>query len=66
MYRTLRFELKLFPYTLSVRQHLKESDVTYKVEFARWAVSRSGVFDSVWFSNESHFLIWKPGFMMKR
>ena len=54
-YRTLRFELKLYPYTLSVMQHLKDSDVMYRLEFARWAASHPGILDNVWFSDESHF-----------
>ena len=55
VYRTLGFELKLYPCTLSVMQHLKDSDVMYRLEFAQWAASHPGIFYNVWFSCESHF-----------
>ena len=35
VYRMLRFDLKYFPYSISVMQHLKESDIESRIEFAR-------------------------------
>ena len=33
VYRMLRFDLKYFPYCISVMQHLKESDIESHIEF---------------------------------
>ena len=33
VYRMLRFDLKYFPYGISVMQHLKESDIESRIEF---------------------------------
>ena len=39
VYRMLRFDLKYFPYAISLMQHLKESDIPSRIEFARWMFS---------------------------
>ena len=35
VYRMLRFDLKYFPYSIPVMQHLKQSDIGSRIEFAR-------------------------------
>ena len=35
VYKMLRFDLNYFPCNISVMQHLKESDIESRIEFAR-------------------------------
>ncbi len=53
--RILKYDLELKPYKLSVMQHLKEGDVTTRMEFANWALANPEVIDVTWFSDEAHF-----------
>lgn len=55
VYRTLRYDLELFPYTVPMMQHLKESDIAMRLEFARWM--NIDISDTVWFTDESHFYL---------
>ena len=55
VYRILRFDLKLFPYTISVMQHLKQSDIESRLDFATWMKDRLNILDRIWFSDEFHF-----------
>ena len=55
VYRMLRFDLKYFPYSISVMQHLKESDIESRIEFARWMKDHLEIVNKMWFSDESHF-----------
>ena len=43
VYRILRFDLKLFPYTISVMQHLKQSDIESRLAFAMWMKDRLNI-----------------------
>lgn len=36
VYRILLYDLKLFPYTVPMMQHLKKSDIAMRLEFAQW------------------------------
>ena len=36
VHRMLGFDLKLTPYTISVMQHLKESDIESRLHFTHW------------------------------
>ena len=38
VYRMLRLDLKLTPYTISNMQHLKPSDINYRIQFGRWMI----------------------------
>jgi len=57
VYRMFRFDLKYFPNTISVMQHLKESDVESRVEFARWMQKHLELLSPMWFSDEYHFYL---------
>lgn len=37
-YRALHFDLRLFPYSLSIVQHLKETDINRRLKFAQWMI----------------------------
>lgn len=54
-HRILRYDLKLTPYTLSVRQHLKDSDIESRLRFAHWMNENENIADILWFSDEAHF-----------
>ena len=45
VYRMLKFDLKYFPYSISVMQHLKESDV----KFSRWMRDHLEIVNKMWF-----------------
>ena len=55
VYRMLRFDLKLTPYTVSIMQHLKPSDIDYRIQFGRWMIEHDDIIEHVWFSDEAHF-----------
>ena len=58
VHRILKFDLKLIPYKISVMQHLKETDIRSRLEFAHWILSRpdsENLTDAIWFSDEAHF-----------
>jgi hypothetical protein len=57
VYRTLRFDLKLTPYTIPVLQHLKDSDVSQRFDFSVWMTDNAEILTNVWFSDESHFYL---------
>ena len=57
VYRMLRFDLKYFPYSISVMQHLKEFDIESRIEFARWMKDHLEIVNKMWFSDESHFYL---------
>lgn len=57
VYRALRFDLSLFPYSLSIMQHLKETDINSRLDFARWMIDNEDVIEKIWFSDESHFYL---------
>ena len=57
IYRMLRFDLKYFPYSISVMQHLKESDIESRIEFARRMKDHLKIVNKMWFSDESHFYL---------
>ena len=50
VHRMLRFEIKLTPYTISVMQHFKDSDIESRLHFAHDQIA-----DVIWFSDEAHF-----------
>ena len=60
VYRMLKFDLNLFPYTIPIMQHLKESDVDSRLEFAIWMKDHLDIVDCLWFSDESHFHLNSP------
>ena len=53
----LRFDLKLTPYTISIMQHLKPSDIDYRIQFGRWMIEHD-IIEHVWFSDEAHFYLY--------
>ena len=53
-YRMLRLDLKYFPYSISVIQHLKESDIESRIEFARWMKDHLEIGNKMWFSDGFH------------
>ena len=55
VYRTLKYDLKVTPYTVPVLQHLKDTDITERVKFSDWMLANSNVLGNIWFSDESHF-----------
>lgn len=58
VHRILKFDLKLISYKISVMQHLKETDIISRLEFAHWILSRpdsENLTDAKWFSDEAHF-----------
>lgn len=57
VYRMLRFDLKLKPYTISIMQHLKPSDIDSRLAFATWMKDRPDIADNTWFSDEAHFYL---------
>lgn len=60
VYRTLRYDLKFFRYTVPMMQHLKESDIAMRFEFAQWMTNNIDIADTVWFTDESHFYLNSP------
>ena len=46
VYRMLRFDLKLTPYTISIKQHLKDSDISSRLAFATWMKDRPEIADN--------------------
>lgn len=36
VFRVLRFDLNLTPYEISIMQHLKQTDISSRLEFANW------------------------------
>ena len=57
VYRMLRFDLKYFPYCISVIQHLKESDIESRIGVARWMKDHLEIVKKMWYSDESHFYL---------
>jgi hypothetical protein len=57
VYRMLRYDLKLTPYTISIRQHLKASDISSRLAFATWMKDRPDIAVNTWFSDEAHFYL---------
>ena len=55
VHRMLRFDLKLTPYTISMMQHLKDSDIESKLHFAICMKENDQIADVIWFSDETHF-----------
>ena len=55
VHRMLRFDLKLTPYTISVMQHLKDSDTESRLHFAHWMKENDQITDVIWFLDEAHF-----------
>lgn len=53
VYRMPRFDLKLIPYSVPILQHLKESDIAYRVQFGKWIQEHENIVDKVWFSDEA-------------
>lgn len=52
VHRILKFDLKLIPYKISVMQHLKETNIRSRLEFAHWILSRpdsENLTDAIWF-----------------
>ena len=45
VYRVLKYDLDLVPYKISIMQHLKPSDIAYRINFANWAANQT---DDVW------------------
>ena len=56
IHRMLLFDLKLIPYTISVMQHLKESDIAGRRGFARWMKEHIEIL-VLWFSDKAHFYL---------
>ena len=48
---------KYFPYSISVMQHLKESDIESRIEFTTWMRGHLEIVNKMWFSDESHFYL---------
>lgn len=57
VFRMLKYDLKLTPYTISIMQHLKPTDITSRLSFARWMVANIHIVDNIWFSDEAHFFL---------
>lgn len=58
VHRMLKYDLKLTPYKISIMQHLKETDISSRMEFAAWMKSQPNNFaDTIWFSDEAHFYL---------
>ena len=59
VYRMLRFDLKLTPYTISITgmRHLKPSDIDYRIQFGRWMIEHDNNIKHAWFSDEAHFYL---------
>ena len=57
IHRMLRFDLTLTPYTISVTQHLKDSDIESILQFAHWMKENDENADVIWFSDEAHFYL---------
>ena len=55
LHRMLPYDLKLTPYTVSIMQHLKQSDVESRLSFARRMITNNDIADKIWFSDEAHF-----------
>ena len=55
VYRMLRFDLKLTLYTISVMQHLKDSDTESRQHFVHWMKENDQITDVIWFSDEANF-----------
>ena len=49
VYRMLRYDLKLTPYTISVKQHLKDSDISSRLAFAEWMKTRPEIADHTYY-----------------
>ena len=50
VYRMLRFDLKLTPFTIS-------SDIDYRIQLGRWMIEHDNIIEHVWFSDEAHFYL---------
>lgn len=58
VYRALRFDLNLVPYTISVMQHLKPTDIESRMLFAKWTKEQpDSLINKIWFSDEAHFYL---------
>ena len=49
--------LKLTPYTISIMQHLKPSDIDYRIQFGGRMIEHDNIIKYVWFSDEAHFYL---------
>ena len=57
VYRMLKYYLKLTPYTISIMQHLKPTDIESRLSFARWVTENEDIVGQIWFSDEAHFYL---------
>ena len=57
VYRMLRFDFKFTPYTISIMQHLKPSDIDYRIQFGRWIIEHDNIIEHIWLSDEAHFYL---------
>ena len=38
-------------------QHIKQSDIDYRIQFGRWMIEHDTIIENVWFSDEAHFYL---------
>ena len=57
VYPMLRFDSKLTTYTISIMQHIKHSDIDYRIQFERWMIEHDTIIEHVWFSDEAYFYL---------
>jgi hypothetical protein len=50
VFRMLWYDLKLTPYTISIMQHLKPTDIERRLTFATWMIDNSCITDKIWSS----------------
>lgn len=55
VYRMLKYDLKLKPYSISIMQHLKPTDIASRLSFANWMIANNHIVEKIWFSDEAHF-----------
>jgi len=55
--RMLRYDLNWTPYTSSIRQHLKTSDISNLLAIAHWMIDRPDITDTTWFSDEAQIYL---------
>lgn len=53
--RIMKEDLNLKPYRIQVMQHLKDTDIMSRFDFANWVLENSDIMQTVWFSDEAHF-----------
>jgi len=55
VFRVLRFDLNLTPYEISIMQHLKQTDISSRLEFTKWMLTHDrSISDTMWFSDKAH------------